>query len=275
MVDNIFRPHGIEHLTRAGQALVGIDADKAAIEPVAQTNCADLADGKRGRLRRSLGSRVEQERTIRHRGLAKKMLRFIGRSVSRLPRWSDVAKLLRKLQAGRYAGTTRTSPPISALWNRASSASPSNTCASQAPFFSNRAAPVASVEGRVVRELRRVGKRIAIGVDGDLWLVLHLMIAGRLHWRPPGANWPGETTWLHSTSLMVRLFLPKRVPSAARLCIFSRGRRRCVCIDPGGNRRARERSQDLSRRTHGRESNPQAGSDRSPHSERHRQRLFR
>src|SRR5437764_15470699 len=40
--------------------------------------------------------------------------------------------------------------------------------------------PVAAVEGRAVRELRRIGKRIAIGVDNDLWLVLHLMIAGRL-----------------------------------------------------------------------------------------------
>jgi len=37
--------------------------------------------------------------------------------------------------------------------------------------------------GREVREVRRVGKRIAIGLEGDLWLVLHLMIAGRLHWR--------------------------------------------------------------------------------------------
>ena len=45
--------------------------------------------------------------------------------------------------------------------------------------------PPASAEGRVVRELRRVGKRIAVGVEGDVWLVLHLMIAGRLHWRPP------------------------------------------------------------------------------------------
>ena len=43
--------------------------------------------------------------------------------------------------------------------------------------------PLASVEGRVVRELRRIGKRIAISVEGELWLVLHLMIAGRLHWR--------------------------------------------------------------------------------------------
>jgi formamidopyrimidine-DNA glycosylase len=52
--------------------------------------------------------------------------------------------------------------------------------------------PITNVEGRTVRELRRIGKRIAIGVDGDLWLVLHLMIAGRLHWRPPGAKLSGR-----------------------------------------------------------------------------------
>jgi formamidopyrimidine-DNA glycosylase len=52
--------------------------------------------------------------------------------------------------------------------------------------------PVASVEGRVVRELRRVGKRIAIGLDNDLWLVLHLMIAGRLHWRSPQVKLSGR-----------------------------------------------------------------------------------
>jgi formamidopyrimidine-DNA glycosylase len=52
--------------------------------------------------------------------------------------------------------------------------------------------PVTSVEGRIVRELRRIGKRIAIGVEGDLWLVLHLMIAGRLHWRPPNAKLAGR-----------------------------------------------------------------------------------
>jgi formamidopyrimidine-DNA glycosylase len=54
--------------------------------------------------------------------------------------------------------------------------------------------PISSVEGRVVRELRRVGKRIAIGLDGDLWLVLHLMIAGRLHWRAPGAKFAGRNS---------------------------------------------------------------------------------
>src|ERR1700741_392739 len=52
--------------------------------------------------------------------------------------------------------------------------------------------PLQSVEGKVVRELRRIGKRIAIGVEGDLWLVLHLMIAGRLHWRPAGAKLSGR-----------------------------------------------------------------------------------
>lgn len=48
--------------------------------------------------------------------------------------------------------------------------------------------PVAAAHGRVVREVRRVGKRIAIGLEGDLWMVLHLMIAGRLHWRPADAK---------------------------------------------------------------------------------------
>jgi formamidopyrimidine-DNA glycosylase len=52
--------------------------------------------------------------------------------------------------------------------------------------------PVAAAEGRTVVALRRIGKRIAIGVEGDLWLVLHLMIAGRLHWRPPLAKLAGR-----------------------------------------------------------------------------------
>jgi len=52
--------------------------------------------------------------------------------------------------------------------------------------------PIASVEGRKVRDLRRIGKRIAIGVEDDLWLVLHLMIAGRLHWRAAGAKLAGR-----------------------------------------------------------------------------------
>jgi formamidopyrimidine-DNA glycosylase len=55
-----------------------------------------------------------------------------------------------------------------------------------APFLLRTAQPsLTDAHGRVVRELRRVGKRIAIGLEGDLWLVLHLMIAGRLHWHSP------------------------------------------------------------------------------------------
>ena len=61
------------------------------------------------------------------------------------------------------------------------------------PFLLRTAQPpLADVEGRIVRELRRIGKRIAIGVEGDLWLVLHLMIAGRLHWRPPNTKLGGR-----------------------------------------------------------------------------------
>jgi formamidopyrimidine-DNA glycosylase len=51
------------------------------------------------------------------------------------------------------------------------------------PFLLRTVLPaVETAQGRRVRELRRVGKRIAIGLEGELWLVLHLMIAGRLHW---------------------------------------------------------------------------------------------
>ncbi|MGB2625943.1 MAG: DNA-formamidopyrimidine glycosylase family protein [Candidatus Acidiferrum sp.] len=52
--------------------------------------------------------------------------------------------------------------------------------------------PISSVEGRTVCGLRRIGKRIAIGLDGDTWLVLHLMIAGRLHWTETGTKLVGR-----------------------------------------------------------------------------------
>jgi formamidopyrimidine-DNA glycosylase len=52
--------------------------------------------------------------------------------------------------------------------------------------------PLESTSGRTVREVRRLGKRIAIGLAGDLWLVIHLMIAGRLHWRTSAAKTGGR-----------------------------------------------------------------------------------
>ena len=70
--------------------------------------------------------------------------------------------------------------------------------------------PLESVEGRAVRELRRIGKRIAIGLEGNLWLVLHLMIAGRLHWKPAGAKLAGRNNLAAST--FWRLDCPSFVP---------------------------------------------------------------
>lgn len=52
--------------------------------------------------------------------------------------------------------------------------------------------PIAAVAGKRVEGFRRLGKRIAVGLEDELWLVLHLMIAGRLHWREAGAKPPGK-----------------------------------------------------------------------------------
>jgi formamidopyrimidine-DNA glycosylase len=61
------------------------------------------------------------------------------------------------------------------------------------PFLLRTVQPrIEDVEGNTVRSLHRIGKRIAIEFDNGLWLVLHLMIAGRLHWRPIGAKLGGR-----------------------------------------------------------------------------------
>jgi len=61
------------------------------------------------------------------------------------------------------------------------------------PFLLRTADPPLSLaQGRIVLGLLRIGKRIAMGLEGDLWLVLHLMIAGRLHWRPPTTKLTGR-----------------------------------------------------------------------------------
>jgi formamidopyrimidine-DNA glycosylase len=57
------------------------------------------------------------------------------------------------------------------------------------PFLLRTATPpLAAASGKRVIHLRRLGKRICVGLDDDLWLVLHLMIAGRLHWRSRGVK---------------------------------------------------------------------------------------
>ena len=103
------------------------------------------------------------------------------------------------------------------------------------PFLLRTAEPpVVEVEGRVVREVRRIGKRIAIGVDGDLWLVLHLMIAGRLHWRPPQATLAGRNALaafdFPDGSLVLTEAGSKRRASLHVL----RGEAGLLALDPGG-----------------------------------------
>ena len=94
--------------------------------------------------------------------------------------------------------------------------------------------PLSSAEGRTVSELRRVGKRIAIGMEGDLWLVLHLMIAGRLHWRPAGAKLAGRNSLaafdFANGSLVLTEAGTKR---RASLHVLS-GEQGLQSIDPGG-----------------------------------------
>ena len=94
--------------------------------------------------------------------------------------------------------------------------------------------PLTAVEGRVVRELRRVGKRIAIGLDGDLWLVLHLMIAGRLHWRPPQARFSGRQA-LAGFDFSDGTLVLTEVGSKHRASLhLLRGEKALRDIDPGG-----------------------------------------
>ncbi|MGP8174480.1 MAG: DNA-formamidopyrimidine glycosylase family protein [Terracidiphilus sp.] len=109
--------------------------------------------------------------------------------------------------------------------------------------------PLSAVEGLKVQEIRRIGKRIAIGVEGNLppqrqrpvvgdpgllWLVLHLMIAGRLHWRPPQAKLAGRQTLaafdFPSGSLILTEAGSKRRASLHVL----RGEEALQAIDPGG-----------------------------------------
>jgi formamidopyrimidine-DNA glycosylase len=101
--------------------------------------------------------------------------------------------------------------------------------------------PLQSADGRTVVALRRIGKRIAIGLEGGpdgkeqtLWLVLHLMIAGRLHWRAAGAKLAGRNSLaafdFPNGSLVLTEAGSKR---RASLYVLS-GEAGLESIDPGG-----------------------------------------
>jgi len=99
--------------------------------------------------------------------------------------------------------------------------------------------PLASVRGKRVRELRRIGKRIAIGLesdpgDDDLWLVLHLMIAGRLHWHKRGAK-VSRPRGLAAFDFPNGTLLWTEAGSQKRASLHVvRGEAGLIALDPGG-----------------------------------------
>jgi formamidopyrimidine-DNA glycosylase len=94
--------------------------------------------------------------------------------------------------------------------------------------------PISALYGRRVVAFRRVGKRIAIGFEGDHWLVFHLMIAGRLHWVAPTAAKKGRAALAYfgfdSGTLTLTEAGTKR---RASLSIFP-SREQLASTDPGG-----------------------------------------
>ncbi len=108
-------------------------------------------------------------------------------------------------------------------------------CGWQSPFLLRTIEPtIADVEGHTVRELRRIGKRIAIGMDNDLWLVLHLMIAGRLHWRPPEAKLAGRQSLAAFDFPKGSLVLTEAGARRRASLHIVRGEEGLQALDPGG-----------------------------------------
>ena len=94
--------------------------------------------------------------------------------------------------------------------------------------------PITEVEGKVIRGLRRIGKRIAFGMENDLWLVLHLMIAGRLHWRPSPAKLSGRVNLAAFDFSNGSLVLTEAGSKKRASLHVIRGEEGLRAIDPGG-----------------------------------------
>lgn len=94
--------------------------------------------------------------------------------------------------------------------------------------------PLSAVEGRTVRGLRRIGKRIAIGVGDELWLVLHLMIAGRLHWKAPSAKLAGRNALAAFDFPNGSLTLTEAGSKRRASLYVVRGEEALQAMDPGG-----------------------------------------
>jgi len=94
--------------------------------------------------------------------------------------------------------------------------------------------PIESIDGRRVTALKRMGKRIVLGFDGDLWLVIHLMIAGRLRWRPSGTKVPGKLG-LAAFDFSSGTLLLTEASSRKRAALHVvRGEAALAALDPGG-----------------------------------------
>jgi len=94
--------------------------------------------------------------------------------------------------------------------------------------------PPKESEGKCVQRIRRVGKRIAIGLEGDLWLVLHLMIAGRLHLRTRGAKVP-RPRGLAAFDFSNGTLLWTEAGSQKRASLYvAQGEEGLAALDPGG-----------------------------------------
>jgi formamidopyrimidine-DNA glycosylase len=91
-----------------------------------------------------------------------------------------------------------------------------------------------ALEGRAVRRLRRIGKRIAIGTEDDLWLVIHLMIAGRLHWKPAGGKLAGRLSLAALDFASGSLTLTEAGTKRRASIQVARGDEALAALDPGG-----------------------------------------
>jgi len=103
------------------------------------------------------------------------------------------------------------------------------------PFILRSVEPrPAELEGKTVRELRRVGKRVALGFEGELWLVIHLMIAGRLHWAEPGKKPPGRKPLVELRFSTGVLTLTEAGSKRRASLHVARGEEGLAAHDPGG-----------------------------------------
>lgn len=104
------------------------------------------------------------------------------------------------------------------------------------PFLLRTAQPpLDEAFGRKVMELRRVGKRIAFGLEGDIWMVLHLMIAGRLHWKAPNAKISGGRIGLAAFDFPNGTLTLTEAGSKKRASLhMARGEEGLAELDPAG-----------------------------------------